>query len=66
VPGGDIKSGVKTKYYGYYPNPEFSSIDDVEFEYIGYKEPRYRPMYDNNYEKVRSITATESNRFNLI
>lgn len=26
----------------------------------------YRPIYQNGYEKVRSITASESNRFNLL
>lgn len=26
----------------------------------------YRPVYQNGYEKVRSITASESNRFNLL
>ena len=67
VPGGDVVAGVKTKYYAYLPNPEYGSIEDVKYVYEGYEKPTtLEPYYDDTYEKVRSITATESNRFNLI
>ena len=72
LPGGELKADIKTKYYYYIPNKDYKSIDDVEYVYIG-----YTPMLENNkeinqdyndneYEKVRSIKARESNRFNLI
>ena len=68
IPGGELKSDVKTKYYYYTPNSNYKSIEDVQFIYAGY-EPQYaknQDYNDNQYEKVRSITARESNRFNLI
>ena len=68
VPGGEVKSGVKTKYYAYIPNPDYASIDDVQYICQGsYEKPdNLIPFYNISYEKIRSITATESNRFNLI
>lgn len=66
VPGGEVTSGVKTKYYAYNPDLTYTSLDDLQYTYIGYEDPGYIPLYNENYEKVRSITATESNRFNLI
>lgn len=68
VPGGEVKAGVKTKYYAYIPNPDYASIDDVQYVCQGgYEKPdNLIPFYDISYEKIRSITATESNRFNLI
>lgn len=63
---GDIKTGVKTIYYYYYPNPAASSIDELEFIYEGENPASYVKVYNPNYEKIRSITASESNRFNLI
>jgi hypothetical protein len=69
-PGDNLVSYVKTKYYIYTPNPNYQSIDDVNFIYKG-DEPNknFTPVYndrENGFEKVRSITASESNRFNLI
>lgn len=72
LPGEELKVDIKTKYYYYIPNKDYKSIEDVEYVYIG-----YTPMLENNkeinqdyndneYEKVRSIKARESNRFNLI
>lgn len=68
VPGGEVVSGVKTKYYAYIPNPDYTSIDDVQYICQGsYEKPEgLIPFYDISYEKIRSITASESNRFNLI
>lgn len=64
----EIKEGeVKTKYYYYTPNENYTSIEDVVYIYQGYTPATYDEVYnDNAYEKIRSITASESNRFNLI
>ena len=69
TPGATLVSGIKKKYYYYYPDSSYESVDDIVFIYEGETEPtEYAPKYsgDTGYEKIRSITATESNRFNLI
>jgi hypothetical protein len=67
VPGGELISSVKTKYYYYYPSKEYKDIEDVKFVYTGYKPQAYIQVFnDDQYEKVRSINSRESNRFNLI
>lgn len=69
TPGATPVSGIKKKYYYYYPDSSYETIDDIVFIYEGETEPtEYAPKYsgDTGYEKIRSITATESNRFNLI
>lgn len=63
---GDIKTGVKTIYYYYYPNPSASSMEELEVIYEEETPANYAKVYSANYEKIRSITASESNRFNLI
>ena len=64
----EIKEGeVKTKYYYYTPSKDYTSIEDITYIYQGYTPASYDEVYnDNAYEKIRSITASESNRFNLI
>jgi len=57
---------VKTKYLYYDPNVEYTSIDNVKFIYKGYEPANFLEVYDITYEKIRSITASESNRFNLL
>ena len=57
---------VVNMYYYYYQNSNYSSIDDVEFIYKDTTPADYEPKYNEKFEKVRSITAKESNRFNLI
>lgn len=60
---------IKTKYFFFDPEQleGISSIDELSYLYSGYDEPtEYTLTYSTNYEKVRSITASESNRFNLI
>lgn len=69
TPGAIPVSGIKKKYYYYYPDSSYETIDDIVFIYEGETEAtEYTPKYsgDTGYEKIRSITATESNRFNLI
>ena len=68
VPGGKLFSDVVTKYIYYIPNPEYKSIDDLtpatESDSPG---EGYEEVYnDGEFTKIRSITAKESNRFNLI
>lgn len=69
----ELKSDIKTIYHYFQAGQEYSSIDDLTFLYRG-EEPNtdYKPDYGEKspdrkpYEKVRSITAKESNRFNLL
>ena len=66
----EIKLGeIKTRYLYYIRSDEYKSIEDVEFVYKGYEPSKeYSEVYnsEDGYEKKRSITASESNRFNLI
>ena len=67
VPGGELIASVKTKYY-YYPEGDYKDVSEISYIYEGY-EPWLsgNEVYnDDNFEKIRSITAKESNRFNLI
>ena len=68
VPGGELLASARTKYYYYKPNKNYSGLDSVDFvykDYLPWKEVSV--VYNkNSYEKIRSITAKESNRFNLI
>lgn len=67
IPGGEMIAVTKTKYYYYVPNEDYKSIEDLAPETWSYNpDPSYIPVYDESYEKIRSITASESNRFNLI
>ena len=68
VPGGELIASVRTKYYYYLPNEEYKEISDVVYAYEGYAPwLEVNEVYnDNQFEKIRSITAKESNRFNLI
>lgn len=61
-------SEIKTKYVYYVHKDTDTSIDKIEFVYEGYSPSSdYQEDYnDIGYEKIRSITASESNRFNLI
>lgn len=64
----DIKAGeVKTIYYYYYPSSEYTSVDDIAYIYKGEQPANFSEVYnENEFEKIRSITAKESNRFNLL
>ena len=65
----EIKSSeVRTMYIYYEPNADYKSLEEVKYVYRGDTQPTaYQETYnDISYEKVRSITASESNRFNLI
>lgn len=70
VPGGDAFSEIKTEYIYYQPDADMQSIEDLKPSYKAYVDStNYKPKYENNekqFTKVRSISAKESNRFNLI
>lgn len=75
IPGKLCEPRVETYYYYYPKNNSYSSVDEIQYSYIGSKENNeYVLVYDTNssdndqkgYEKIRSITASESNRFNLL
>ena len=72
VPGGELFAETKTIWKYYAPNKEYTSIEDVQFvhEYEGENgDPSYILQYNEGadaYTKVTSITAKESNRFNLL
>ena len=58
---------IKTLYKYYYPNDNYKSIEDVKYIYRGYTPAiQAKVQYDEKYEKKRSITISESNRFNII
>lgn len=67
-PGGELFSTARTKYIYYLPNEDYKSEDDMIPEYDSYVDnPDFVKKYnENQFEKIRSITASESNRFNLI
>lgn len=63
---GDTVSGeARTKYSYFKSSQEYESIDDIEYEYQGYKEKEYIKVYVENYQQIRSIIEKESNIFNL-
>ena len=64
----ELREGeVKTLYKYYYKDGDYQDIDSVEFLYRDYTPAtQFITTYSENYEKVRSITASESNRFNLL
>lgn len=67
LPPDELGEGkVVNTYYYYYPNSEYKSIKDVKYIYTGNKPAAYAELYNEDFEKIRSITAKESNRFNLI
>ena len=67
-PGGELFSTARTKYIYYLPNEDYKTEDDMIPEYDSYVDnPDFVKKYnENQFEKIRSITASESNRFNLI
>ena len=68
LPNEISNSEIKTKYYYYEHDSNYKQIEEVKFVYEGYEpSSAYKEDYnETSYEKIRSITASESNRFNLI
>ena len=77
-PGDTIEAVVKEQWCYYSKDATYTSEKDLEYLFKGETQPTengelvYKPYYGNlnkpeeAYEKVRSITAKESNRFNLL
>lgn len=67
IPGVAPQAIIRTIYYYYAPVDSYTSEDDIVYLYKDYTPSNdFTPVYDNSYEKIRSITASESNRFNMI
>lgn len=66
----DINSVITSKCQFFKTSSIFSSIDDLEFEFTcsasEIAAAGFVPVFSENYEKIRSITASKSNRYNLI
>ena len=66
VPDGELFSKVETTQKYYKPNQTYTSIEEIEFEPAG---GTYELKYEEGadaFTKISSITAKESNRFNLL
>ena len=57
-------SEIKTTYYYYNYNQSATTKNAIVYKSIGEKNSTYNPVYSN--QKRRTITAKESNRFNLL
>ena len=68
IPGGELIASARTKYFYYLPSEDYEDISQVTFVYEDYApwEGVSAIYNDDQFEKIRSITAKESNRFNLI
>lgn len=78
IPGEISSPSIITTYKYYSPedNAAATSSEDIKWAYKGQDEsPDYTPLYNSDvaegsgrapYEKVRSITISESNRYNII
>lgn len=61
----NVNSYISTKNYFYYPN-QATTKEEIEYLYIGENTDNFKPKYNAKFEKIRSITSSESNRFNLL
>lgn len=65
----DAFSTVHTQYNYYYANSNIINKDELNYLYRGYTDLvniDLYPVYNANFEKIRSISAKESNRYNLL
>jgi len=63
------QSLAQTAYKYYLANQAVTSAEDLEYLYVGYEDwssAPLTPIFNGNFEKIRSITAKNSNRFNLL
>lgn len=74
TPGSMDITSVASMVYTYYNHTraihmfDTSKLNNIweSTEDIPDKEEKFRPVYNDNYEKIRSIEASKSNRFNLL
>ena len=70
---GDLETeSIGTTYYKYFkPDPSYKKEEDIKYLYCGtVEQSSYSPIYANKnyaaFEKIGSITAKNSNRFNIL
>lgn len=67
VPGGDIEAEIQTQYFYYEAGQDTTDPEVIVYSYKNYTDSSdYIADYNTGFEKVRSITAKESNRFNIL
>lgn len=65
-PGEFKDAEAKTQYY-YFEKPDGSkSASGIEYIILDEPDESYKPVYDENFSKIKSISASDSNRFNII
>ena len=62
---GDAPTQDLLEYIPRYYNPNEEEYKDAD-SIVYLPDGTYEPVYDDNYEKIRSITIKESNRYNII
>ena len=63
----DVLDGeARQKYSYFYSDQSYETQEDINYLYQGYKEAEYNKKYYENYLQIRTVTAKESNFFNLI
>ena len=63
----NVSTMIRTLYSYYKPDPTVTHAEHVEYLYRDYVPwSSAQIQYSDNYEKIRSITASKSNCFNLI
>lgn len=63
------QSAARIQYQYYLANQAVTSEENLEYLYVGYEKwstSSLTPVFNDNFEKIRSITAKNSNRFNLL
>jgi hypothetical protein len=62
------ESVVRTKYNYYLLDESITKPEQIKYLYIGdqKQDATYVPVYDLSFEKVRSISKKETNRFDLL
>lgn len=56
-------------YYNYTKSQSYINKNDIQDLYHGtteWNEPKIKAVYNDNFEKIRSITVKQSNRFNIL
>ena len=60
---------IETKYHFYDPTKNIGKLSEEDYVFSESNPSLYEPLFgsgNNKFEKIRSITAKESNRFNLL
>ena len=60
---------IRYNYYNHTKNEELTSVDDLNYIWRNYEDmanPPFTPVYNEDFVKIRSITISKSNRFNIL